>query len=92
MPGSNERETGGRVPKAAVGKEPQDDFDQDAAGNKSPPHGVGITESLAGERAETDGSDLRGGSVATPEAADFGELPKREMQSRAPAKQVKKSR
>ena len=92
MPGSNERETGARAPKAAVGKEPQDDFDQDAAGNKPPPHGVGITESLAEERVKNDGSDLRGGSVATPEAADFDELPDREMESHVSAKQVRKSR
>ena len=84
MPDINRRETGGRVPKEATGKEPQDEFDQDAAGNKRPPHGVGLTEDPAEERSETDKSDHRGGSVAGHVPPDAKKSGSKEIQTHLP--------
>lgn len=43
-----------------------DDFSQEAAENKKPPNGMGLTESLAEQRSESDKSDLRGQGTGSP--------------------------
>lgn len=39
-------ETGGRIFPAATGPDPSDEFSQEAAKNRKPRHGMGLTESL----------------------------------------------
>lgn len=47
MSGSDTKyETGGRIFPAATGPDPSDEFSQDAAKNRKPRHGMGLTESL----------------------------------------------
>ena len=55
-------ETGARKLAAHVGPDPSDAFSQDAAGNRKPDGGVGLTEESDMERSETDKSDLRNGT------------------------------
>jgi hypothetical protein len=48
-PDENDRETGARKYAPSPGPEPQDEFSQDAAGNK-PPKGIGNAEPTADSR------------------------------------------
>ncbi len=57
----NHRETGARKYPAASGPEPQDEFSQDAAGNRPPPSGVGLTQPL-----EETGEDTRQSESVNP--------------------------
>lgn len=85
----NRRETGVRVPKKSTGDDPHDQFDQNAAANKKPPHGVGLTENPAEERSETDKSDYRGGSVA---GGDAKKIQHKEIQSHIREDRVRRTR
>lgn len=44
MPKETAYEHGARKLEPRTGPDPNDDFSQDAAGNKKPPHGIGLTE------------------------------------------------
>ena len=52
-------ETGARKLQPATGPDPRDEFSQEAAENRKPPLGVGLTEKVDVERSEVDKSDLR---------------------------------
>jgi hypothetical protein len=65
-------ETGARWPKPLKGSDPHDAFSQDAAENKKPPLGIGLTEKVP-ERSETHKSDLTD-SAGVPEADAAGQL------------------
>ncbi len=52
-------EHGARKLRAKTGPDPSDEFSQDAAENRKPPLGVGLSEKVDRHRSETDKSDLR---------------------------------
>lgn len=68
-------EHGAREPKPLKGSDPHDAFSQEAAENKKPPLGIGLTQKVHG-RSETHKSDLRG-SKGVPEADAQGQTEKR---------------
>lgn len=71
-------EHGARVLKPRTGPDPNDDFSQEAAENKPPRGGVGLTETTD-ERSETDKSDLQDpGSRRPPSKPAHHEQPARD--------------
>lgn len=66
MPDNTAYEHGARKLKPLTGPDPSDAFSQDAAENKKPPNGVGLTEQPDVERSETDKSDLRSAATGSP--------------------------
>ena len=76
MSNDNKRETGARILKSATGPDPRDNFSQEAAENKKPPLGIGLSEKSDQERSETDKSDLRGVTKAGPEGDARGQSEK----------------
>jgi hypothetical protein len=69
-------EHGARELKPLKGPDPHDDFSQEAAENKKPPLGMGISEKID-ERSENDKSDLTDGKGGKPEADAQGQSAKR---------------
>ena len=59
MPDITAYEHGARKLQARTGPDPGDEFSQDAAMNRKPPLGVGLTEKVDRHRSETDKSDFR---------------------------------
>ena len=64
-------ESGVQKPGVPHGPDPHNEFSQEAAKNKKPPNGVGLSENPGFERSETDKSDFRGS--AHPEADARGQ-------------------
>ncbi|MGO4833013.1 hypothetical protein AB4144_12085 [Rhizobiaceae sp. 2RAB30] len=62
-----EYETGGRKLPERTGPDPSDEFSQDAAENKKPPLGMGLTES--------DGQQPRKQPTPSPDSQKFGAGP-----------------
>lgn len=75
MPDKTSYEHGARELKPLTGPDPHDDFSQEAAENKKPPLGMGLTEKLD-ERSEADKSDLHDSKGAGPEADAKGQSEK----------------
>ena len=59
-------EHGARKLKEHTGPDPSDDFSQEAAENRKPRNGMGLTENSAEQRSESDKSDLRGKGTGSP--------------------------
>ncbi|SMH53953.1 hypothetical protein [Mesorhizobium australicum] len=59
MPEITAYEHGARKLEARTGPDPSDEFSQDAAENRKPPLGIGLTEKVDRHRSETDKSDFR---------------------------------
>lgn len=59
-------EHGARKLKEHTGPDPSDDFSQEAAENKKPTNGMGLTENSTEQGSEFDKSDLRGGGTGSP--------------------------
>jgi hypothetical protein len=68
-------ETGARTPKPLKGPDPHDAFSQEAAENKKPTLGIGLTEKVQ-ERSETHKSDLKDSGAAGYEADAAGQFEK----------------
>ncbi len=64
-------EHGARKLRAKTGPDPSDEFSQDAAENRKPSLGVGLTEKVDRHRSETDKSDFRD---STPEKDAEGQV------------------
>lgn len=58
-------EHGARKLRAKTGPDPSDEFSQDAAENRKPPLGVGLSEKVDRHRSETDKSDFRDSNPET---------------------------
>ena len=69
-------EHGARKLKPLKGPDPNNAFSQEAAENRKPPLGVGLTEKRS-ERSENDKSDLTDGKGGRPEADAQGQSEKR---------------
>ena len=66
MPGENHRETGATKYPAKTGTDPSDAFSQDAAGNKKPRSGIGLTrptDEVDDKTHQADGQNPSGQSV-----------------------------
>ena len=68
MPDNTAYEHSARKLKPLTGPDPSDAFSQEAAENKKPPNGMGLTEQPDLERSETDKSDLRGAGTGSQQA------------------------
>jgi hypothetical protein len=66
-------EHGARKLKEHTAPDPSDDFSQEAAENKKPPNGMGLTENPAEQRSESDKSDLRGEGTGSPREDSAGQ-------------------
>src|SRR4051812_49424351 len=66
-------EHGARKLKEHIGPDSSDDFSQEAAENKKPANGMGLTEKSSQERSEADKSDLRGSGTGSPEEDAAGQ-------------------
>ena len=62
----NHRETGARKYPARTGPDPSDAFSQDAAGNKKPKGGIGLTRHVNDVDDKTHQSDGQNPSQASP--------------------------
>jgi hypothetical protein len=67
-------EHGARKLKEHSGPDPNDDFSQEAAENKKPPNGMGLTEASTEQRSEYDKSDFRGEGTGSPQEDARGQF------------------